>query len=363
MIDNIISQRLNELLNLKTPEQKTEEWYKDRSTRMTASDLGSQLNMTRGIYNHYKSIFPNSQLVFDPKKKFSKYPKSQKSYILSKCENFHVPEVIPDETEDEFMNFKKEDVNENFEFGNKFEDVAVQFFEQLKNVKLYSTGMIKNECNSYLGTSPDSIFQRNTGDPILCKSSNDNGESIEWYTSPDLCSLEIKCPVSRELFEEDMPIEYFIQCLNHCFITRSKYCYFLDCKFINISMEKFTNIFDQENNDGIRRTGIILANKVGMFHYLPLDLVAMNEMIQYATVFISENTDYEMTFYHLKDYKIKRIKIYSEFDTEIIPQVKKIWERFTYLQSDAGKEELNEMRIKSTVKREKVYKNIAICIL
>ena len=91
------------------------------------------------------------------------------------------------------------------EWGNKFEPVAVQFYEFLSNEVVHEIGLVTHAIHKWLGASPDGLI-----------------------LSGKL--LEIKCPFMRSIGDE-IPIYYWIQMQIQMEVCDMNVCDYLECEF------------------------------------------------------------------------------------------------------------------------------------
>ena len=136
VIYNSRKEKLAALKQLKLPEQRTPEWYAMRKEKLTASSLGSAIE---------KVSFSN------------------KRRTISKIED------------------KPYEPNEITEWGVKYEDVAIAFYEEMHNVKILDFGMIPHPTFEAFGASPDGICDDTGNDPFVAR------------------MVEIKCPPKESL--------------------------------------------------------------------------------------------------------------------------------------------------------------------
>ena len=145
---------------IKLPDQRTEEWYKMREGKITASDGGTVIDL-------------NSH---EPQYKF----------ILKKT------------TDVPFLS------NEFVHHGKKYEDIATIIYEYRMNVSTSEFGLIGHPVYSFLGASPDRI----------CNQYKLDGVHLSKYVGR---MLEIKCPLVRkikmegEIIDHICPIYYWVQ--------------------------------------------------------------------------------------------------------------------------------------------------------
>ena len=140
--------QLNQLKQLKLPDQRTKEWYEMRKNKLTASALGSAIG-----HCHFQS---------------------RDELILSKIEeNPFEPNPIT-------------------EWGVKYEEVAIMFYEELYKVKVLDFGLIPHPEFEAFGASPDGICDDTGNDEYLGR------------------MVEIKCPPKRK-FTKTVPPHYLMQ--------------------------------------------------------------------------------------------------------------------------------------------------------
>ena len=112
--EDFLKKKVEYLLTVPQPEQRTEAWYRLREGRLTASDLATALNE-------------------------SKYDKPI-DLVLKKC-GLGPP----------FMG------NKYTEWGVKYEPIATMIYEQRNNVRVIEFGLMPHPTISFLGASPDGI--------------------------------------------------------------------------------------------------------------------------------------------------------------------------------------------------------------
>jgi putative phage-type endonuclease len=153
-------QHFNKLRAIISPDQRTDNWHKMRSSKITASD-GAQ------------SIGQN------------KYDQ-QYGFILKKTVG---------------SPFKS---NEACYHGKKFEQVATMIYEYRMNVRVDAFGLLEHPKYSFLGASPDGI----------CTPYKHDGKHLSRFVGR---MLEIKCPLRRKILKEGeiidniCPLYYWVQ--------------------------------------------------------------------------------------------------------------------------------------------------------
>ena len=173
--ENIYNQR-KELKKLTLPEQRSKEWYDLRKRILTASSLGTAID--RG---HFQT---RDELLLD---KIVDKPYEQ---------------------------------NEITEWGVKYEDVAIMFYEELYNVKVLEFGLIPHPTFHAFGASPDGICD-DTG----------NNEYVGRM-------VEIKCPPKRK-FTKSVPSHYWMQVQGQLEV-----CDLDECDFFQVKIEEYDSFED-----------------------------------------------------------------------------------------------------------------------
>jgi len=160
---------VNELMKLDLPDQRTEEWYKQRKKVLTASSLATACNK-----DHFKT---REELILD------KISIEEKPFVS----------------------------NPITEWGVKYEEIATKFYESINDLKILEFGMIPHYEFKIFGASPDGIC------------SNDSPEDFIGRM------LEIKCPPKRK-FTKTVPEHYKMQVLGQLECCGLDVCDFLQVK-------------------------------------------------------------------------------------------------------------------------------------
>jgi putative phage-type endonuclease len=186
VLDDDCIRRRDQLRKLKaivSPPQKSEEWYKLRRERITASDGGTIIG-----WNKYSSPY---------------------DCLLKKVE------------EPPFCG------NENVFHGNKYEDCAALLYQDRMNVQMSNFGLLPHPTCPFLGASPDVIIDEYKLDGI--HKTNLVGRMIE-----------IKCPSRRkiitsgEIFDNQCSKYYWVQ------VQLQLECCDLDeCDFIQCEIDEY----------------------------------------------------------------------------------------------------------------------------
>ena len=189
--DEVIKKRKQKLIKLKKlilPEQRSPEWYSMRMKMVTASSLGSVIDKC-----HFQT---------------------RDELLLSKIE----PQP--------FM------PNPITEWGVKYEDVAIMFYEELYKVKILDFGLIPHPDFNIFGASPDGICDDTGNDEYVSR------------------MVEIKCPPKRK-FTKTVPPHYLMQVQGQLEV-----CNLDECDFFQVKLEEYDN-FDDYCKDIFEIDGIL----------------------------------------------------------------------------------------------------------
>jgi putative phage-type endonuclease len=198
--DNIYIQREKQFEFLKSIpqyEQRSDEWFEQRESMITASDIGTAIDL-----NHYQKRY---------------------SLILKKCDRG------PEYKDNKFVHH-----------GKKYEEIATMIYELRYNIKVEEFGLIPHPLIPFIGASPDGICTKYTLDGKLSKLVGR--------------MLEIKCPFSREIklegeiYDEICPAYYWAQVQIQLEVCNLDECDFWQCRLEEYkSREEFIEDTDPDN--------------------------------------------------------------------------------------------------------------------
>jgi putative phage-type endonuclease len=220
-----ITEKLNYLLNVPQPEQRTAEWYNFRYRYLTASS----------IWKAFISDSTRNQLIFD------------------KCKPLNIEKYSHTSTDSPMH------------WGHKYEPVSVQLYELLYQTKISDFGCIPHKTLHYLAASPDGI---------------NTLETSQRYGR----MLEIKNIVNREI--DGIPkMEYWIQMQLQMEVCNLNECDFLETRFKEYVDE---DEYLKDEREDLKK-GIMMQFMVGgqpHYEYAPLnitnhDFLAWEEMMMY----------------------------------------------------------------------------------
>jgi len=166
-------------------EQRTQQWYEDMKTMLTASEFAT-------LYKSSRSI---GQLV------------------LSKLN----PEKRESQTAKHSMYIYPTD------WGVRFEPVVRSYLEDLWSCKIYECGRLRHQSNTKIGASPDGI--------IIETDSEKYGRLVE-----------IKCPFSRPI-GKGVPKDYWIQMQIQLEVSGLEECEYVEVEIVSAKPKELNPIF------------------------------------------------------------------------------------------------------------------------
>lgn len=296
--------RVKTLLKKPQPEQRTPEWFKQRQTRVTASEAASCLYKTENVCKSYVNQFGLRNF------KYAKTPlnpyETREDYIIKKCAAFYGENVFKDTA------FTL--------WGKKYEDVAGRLYKRLTGAKVYEFGLISHSRLKWLAASPDGI----TEDGVM---------------------LEIKCPKARKIDPVAPPLYYWIQMQIQLEVCDLQYCDFLECEIEEFTDE--TAFLEYAISEG-QEIGIVLQVLTDTqvtriqgapdtkdtelkFIYPPIELVTKTDYINWKNS-ISETQNIKPTYYLISKYNIMRVPRDKDWFNSVKDEIKSTWALVTKLQ-------------------------------
>ena len=272
---------ITELKKIPQPEQRTPEWYIFRGNRLTASDLGTIMDV-----NPYEKYL---------------------NAVLKKS-GVEIP-------------FK---TNRAIKHGVKYEEIVTMIYEFRNNVKVFEYGCIPHPEIPHFGASPDGIVDSNSQNQNLIGR-----------------MLEIKCPTGRPI-TGFCPEYYWAQVQGQLDTCKLELCDFVECNIEEyFSKEDFFNdscinknwIYNSSNMEkGVIVDGYDIKNKKEIFYYGPLGMdkkeIENWEQEIIDKIFSDNNLDYLGTSYwKLTKYNALLIKRDKEWwDKLAVPKINKYWD-------------------------------------
>ena len=267
-----------ELKKIPQPEQRTPAWHLFRGNRLTASDLGTVMDMNP--YEQYKNA------------------------VLKKC-GLDMPFVT----------------NKAIQHGVKHEETVTMIYSVRNNVNIFEYGCIPHSTIPHFGASPDGIVESNSG----------NKDYVGRM-------LEIKCPTGRPI-TGFCPEYYWAQVQGQLEVCDLKYCDFVECLIHEYgSAEEYYNdigISDYYNSLGMEKGVIIdaydLSKKKEIYYYGKFGM-SKEEIEKWETEIIDnimadDNLEYQQTgYWKLIKYNALLIERDVKWWNELaLPKINQYW--------------------------------------
>jgi len=219
-----------ELCKIKSPPQRSQEWFNLRNKHITASDAGCVI----GVDEHN----PQYTFLF---KKTGKNP------------------FVP---------------NNNCYHGKKYENIAKMLYEKQNNVKVSEFGLLFNKTLETIAASPDGI---------VSKYKNDNKSLTKLVGR----MLEIKCPVNRNMIKNKYPQHYLEQVY-----VQLETCELDECDFFQCVITEYTCIENWFNDIDITNCKSKTNNlETGcVIQYIPIDKYTEDINELYNEIVYEEST-------------------------------------------------------------------------
>lgn len=252
--------QLSILKNMKLPEQRTAEWYEMRKDKLTASSLGSAISNC-----HFQT---------------------RDELILGKIED------------------KPYEPNPITEWGVKYEDVAIIFYEELYNVNVLEFGMIPHPDFNAFGASPDGIC--------------DDTGNYEYVGR----MVEIKCPPKRK-FTKTVPPHYLMQVQGQLEV-----CDLDECDFFQVKIEEY-DTYEEYCNDIFINDDVIISGRTHLNYPKGVTITyKKNEKLSYKYSDLNQTEDQLNNWIDKQDkediFEIKWWKI-TRYECTLVERDKSWW--------------------------------------
>lgn len=311
-----ILQKLDKLLKLELPEQRSKEWYSLRDTMLTASSLADAIGK-----GHFKSrddlLIEKSSLT--PPPRFS---------------------------------------SEITEWGVKYEPVATTFYEKLNNLEVLEFGLVPHPNFKIFGASPDGICSEKSPEDYIGR------------------MLEIKCPPKRK-FTREVPEHYWMQMQGQLECCDLEECDFLQVKIEEYSTKEE---YLQDSNAHLDHgktskdfpKGLVLSfvsYKDGetKYHYEYSEFYkSIEEIDEWSKDIISKIENYDELRYHwwrIERYECTLVLRDRQWWDSVMPEILNFWEDVEHFRNVGNqslidkKEEKRNKRQKNKEEREKKKKS------
>ena len=295
--------KLDRLKRLELPEQRSAEWYEMRKEKLTASALADALDK-----GHFQS---------------------RDELILSKIEE------------------KPFEPNPITEWGVKYEDIAIVFYEELYNVKVLDFGLIPHPEFDAFGASPDGICDDTGNDKYLGR------------------MVEIKCPPKRK-FTKTVPPHYLMQVQGQLEV-----CDLDECDFFQVKIEEYEDYEDYCKDifeiDGVLQDGrthlnypkgVIITCKEG--EKLSYTYSKINQSNQSLEEWVEGHKETMENIHEIKWWKITRyectfIQRDKEWWYDIMDQILLFYKDLLLYKSDESELKKLKERVALKKKRKKKF--------
>jgi putative phage-type endonuclease len=258
------------LRSIPQPQQRTDEWYQFRHNLLTASSIWKILSTQSNINN----------------------------IIYEKCKPFTL--------------FKSPSLDSPLHWGQKYEPVSIELYENLYNTKIEDFGCIKHPKYPFIGASPDGI-------------------NIDDNNSRFARMLEIKNVVNREI--NGIPkMEYWIQMQVQMETCDLNECDFLETQFLEYhNYEDFMNDGTFTMTEDNKQKGIMLLfnnNGNTFYEYAPINIDEERYKIWEENMFSKHtNSEWIRTIYwkleKLSNILVLRNKLWFK---QALPKFREVWE-------------------------------------
>ena len=297
---NIKKLKLEKLKQLKLPEQRSKEWYEMRKDKLTASSLASAIG-----HCHFQS---------------------RDELILSKIEE------------------KPFEPNPITEWGVKYEDVAIMFYEELYTTKVVDFGLIPHPEFVAFGASPDGICDDTGNDEYVAR------------------MVEIKCPPKRK-FTKSVPPHYLMQVQGQLEV-----CDLDECDFFQVKVEEYEN-YDEYCKDIFEIDGKIQEGRTYLNYpkcvtatykkdeKLSYEYCPMNQSNASIESWVNERKSkeniYEIKWWYISRYECTLVQRDKDWWIDKIDKILQFYKDLLHYKNDENELEALKNRILESKKRKK----------
>lgn len=281
-----LREQVKKLKEIKSPPQKSHQWYIDRQTKVTASEVANCLFSTEKVCENYVKLY-NLQDTFRYSDKRCVNPyTNRKAYIKKKATEFGREIRLVD--------------NEFTLWGKKYEEVATRMYCLLKETDISDFGLIPHPSIRWLAASPDGI----TDDGVM---------------------LEIKCPKRREITGIP-PLYYYCQMQLQLECCNLEECDFLECDIIEVPKEEW-----ESNGEPISK-GVLIEceledGKEPSFKYLPrTEITTESEMLEWAEANCEKGQT--ICYYRILHYNLLTVARDREWFGKVKEDIRETWQEF-----------------------------------
>lgn len=303
---NILQQKIENLINIKQPPQKSKEWYEFRHNLISASN----------IYKVFGSDSKKNELIYEKCK-----PVESVDYS-----SFYVNTESP------------------LHWGNKYEPLTVMMYEKKYNTKIMDFGCIPHPKHSFIGASPDGI-NCELNSPLYGR------------------MVEIKNIVNREI--DGIPSEAYWTQMQ----IQMETCDLDECDFIETRFKQYANSneFWEDNNPD---RGVILyfvrrdsTPCPPLYKYMPLDIELNHDSID-TWIFNTRNEVkdewilFETHYWYLDEISCVLVKRNRKWFEMALPKIEETWNTILEERISGYEHRSPKKRIKTEVLEDENGKHI-----
>jgi len=297
--------KMNELKELKLPEQRSEEWYKIRENLLTASSLADALGK-----GHFQT---------------------RDDLLVSK-------------TSEQKDNISKAS-RDIMQWGVKYEPVATMFYEYLNNLKIVEFGLIPHPKLSVFGASPDGITDIDSPPGLVGR------------------MLEIKCPPKRE-FTHEVPKHYWMQMQGQLEV-----CDLEECDFLQVKIEEYRDVKEYESdvmvNDGLKNgytsdnlpKGLVLEfyTDEGIEYEFSPWLSSLDDILNWKNKIVGERGVGVEKWWKITRYECTLVRRDRVWWNSVVPDIIKFWSEVVHYREVGNEEVKKRIQGRKRGPRKKVF--------
>jgi hypothetical protein len=289
--------RVKTLMKKPQNAQRSPEWYKDRNTKITGSEIAYCLMTTPEVCQIYLDTYniDKTKFKFNPNKSLSHFD-TKEEYIIKKCASFFGENVFRDSV--------------YTLWGKKYENIATRLYRQEYKTDVLEFGFLSHSRLNWLGMSPDGI-------------------------TPDGIMLEIKCPFSRKITEGIPPLWYWVQCQLQLECADLEECHFLECEITEFPSEEE---YLQQNIQPKQQKGILINkldepdNSEEKYIYPPDDLITEQDFLNWANQY--DANVYQRLYFFIHKWNVTIIYRSREWFNTIKEDIRQTHKFIRSLQED-----------------------------
>lgn len=203
----------------------------------------------------------------------------------------------------------------SLKWGVMFEPMACRCYSQSRNnIKINEFGFIIDKTLENFGASPDGITELGI-------------------------MIEIKCPYSREIIDNNIPEKYYLQIQGQLAVCDLEECDYIECNFITFeSVYKYSSYIENEMNNSLINHGVIAEYKnleTNEFEYkYSNEYLSVHDTINNINkqVFIT-NQDKNLKFIKVTPWVLKKMNVQrvlfnkNEWQNNIVPKINDFWKK------------------------------------